>query len=233
MKRLCTICARGGSKGVKNKNIRVLAGKPLLAHSILQAKETNLFAGIAVSSDGDAILETADKWGATFLVKRPTGLAGDEVPKIPAIRHCVREIELRRGEIYDIIVDLDVSSPFRTAGDIRQAVKLLEEKGVSNLITGTPSRRSPYFNLVEVGNDGVARLSKHTPVPILRRQDAPLCYDMNASIYVWTRETLFKKDTVFNEDTLLYVMPEARSVDIDTEFDLEIAKLLAEKMGTG
>lgn len=213
--------------------MRLLAGKPLLAYSIGQAKETGLFEGIVVTSEQDRILEIARQWGATYFVKRPAELAGDEVPKIPVIRHCVREIESRTRESYEVIVDLDVSSPFRTSGDIEQAVKLFEEKSVSNLITGAPARRSPYFNLVEVGKDGVARLSKPSSAPVFRRQDAPRCYDMNASIYVWKREVLFEKDTLFNEDTLLYVMPGERSLDIDTELDLEFAQALAEKRGWG
>jgi len=110
--------------------------------------------------------------------------------------------------------------------DICGAVDLLERNHVSNVITATPARRSPYFNMVEIGNDGVVRLSKFLEEPIVRRQDSPKCFDMNASIYVWTRATLFECPTVFNTDTKLFVMPENRSIDIDSELDFEIVELI-------
>ena len=90
-----------------------------------------------------------------------------------------------------MIVDLDATSPLRLAEDIQGAVDLLEHNNVSNVITAAPARRSPYFNLVELADDGVVRLSKSLEKPIFRRQDSPQCFDMNASIYVWTRAALF------------------------------------------
>ncbi len=224
--RLCTICARGGSKGVPNKNLRPLLGKPLIAHSIEQAHASALFEAIAVSSDSPEILDAARRYGADYLIERPAELASDSAPKLPAIRHCVTMAERQSGHSFDTIVDLDATSPLREPQDIINTTALLEEKRVSNVITGAPARRSPYFNLVEVGQDGVARLSKPLPVAIVRRQEAPACYDMNASIYAWQREALFKGDSIFNADTLLHVMPEARSVDIDSELDFLIVEYL-------
>src|ERR1043166_6741605 len=101
MIRLCTTRARGGSKGIANKNIRPLHGKPLLAYSILQAKNSAIFQSIAVSSDSEAILETAREWGADFLIKRPEDLATDTAAKVPAIRHCVEETEKMSGTEFD------------------------------------------------------------------------------------------------------------------------------------
>ena len=113
--------------------------------------------------------------------------------------------------------------------DIKNAVRLLEKSGVSNVITGALARRSPYFNLVEVDESGVARLSKPLTAPITRRQDSPKCFDMNASIYVWQRKALFKNETIFLSDTALYEMPEERSVDIDNELDFEFVTFLMSK----
>lgn len=226
MKRVCTICARGGSKGVKGKNIRPLLGKPLIAYSIQQAKASGLFHVVAVDSDSEAILEVAREWGADYTIRRPDELATDRAAKIPAIRHCVVEAERMAGTVFDVVVDLDATSPLRHADDIVQCVKMLEERAVANVITGAPARRSPYFNLVEVDKNGVAVLSKRLPVPVVRRQDAPACFDMNASIYVWRRAALFASDSVFGDDTLLYVMPEERSVDIDSELDFMIVERL-------
>lgn len=226
MKRICTICARGGSKGVKGKNVRMLHGKPLIAHSIEQAKASGLFDAIAVSSDADIILGVAKEYGVDFLVKRPDELATDQAAKLPVIKHCVTEVERLRGCRFDTIVDMDATSPLRSVMDIAGAVALLEETGVSNVITGAPARRSPYFNLVEVDEHGVAGLSKRSKTAIVRRQDAPKCYDMNASIYVWSHAGLFDSDTIFNSDTKLYAMPEERSIDIDSELDFKFVDFI-------
>ena len=229
MKRICTICARGGSKGVKNKNIRELMGKPLIAHSLEQAKDCKLFKVISVSSDSREILDVARAYGADILIERPPELATDQAAKLPAIRHCVETTEQILEQKFDIVVDLDATSPLRLPEDIQAAVNLLENNRVGNVITGTPARRSPYFNLVELGQNGVVRLVKPQDKAIVRRQDAPPCFDMNASIYVWQRDVLFTYPTVFNEDTRLFVMPEARSVDIDSELDFTIVEHLIKK----
>lgn len=229
MSRICTICARGGSKGVKNKNIRDLAGKPLIAYTLEQAQASHLFDLIAVSSDSPDILEVARRYGADLLVERPAQLATDTAAKLPVIRHCVEQAEQVSVKRFDVVVDLDATSPLRLLEDIQDAVGLLESEKVSNVITAAPARRSPYFNLVELGEDGVVRLSKPMGKPITRRQDSPRCFDMNASIYVWQRAALFDYPTVFNADTRLLVMPEDRSTDIDNELDFEIVELLMKK----
>ena len=229
MSRICTICARGDSKGVKNKNIRDLAGKPLIAYTLEQARASGLFDLIAVSSDSPAILDMARDHGADLLVERPAKLATDTAAKLPAIRHCVEGAEQVNGERFDVVVDLDATSPLRLVADIQDAVAMLEREKISNVITAAPARRSPYFNLVELGGDGVVRLSKPPGKPIVRRQDSPRCFDMNASIYVWRRAALFDNPTVFNADTRLFVMPEERSTDIDNELDFEIVQFLMRK----
>ena len=226
MRRLCTICARGGSKGLPGKNLRELFGKPLLAHTIDQARQSGMFAALAVSSDDPAILHVADSLGVDTLVQRPAALATDTVSKLPAIQHCVEEAQRHLGETFTVFVDLDVTAPLRLPEDIVGALNLLEQSGVTNVITGTPARRSPYFNLVETDAHGVAKLSKQLVEPIVRRQDAPPAYDMNASIYAWRTETFLSRPAVFYADTLLYVMPAERSTDIDSEIDFELVKLL-------
>lgn len=226
MKRLCTICARGGSKGVKGKNLKVLLGKPLIAHSIDQARASGLFDLIAVSSDSDEILAVAQDCGADLLVKRPDELATDQAAKLPVIRHCVAEVERLTADSFETLVDLDATSPLRTPEDIRDAVELLERSGAGNVITAMPARRSPYFNLVELDQGGIVHLSKPPRNAIVRRQDAPKCYDMNASIYVWRRAALFGNESLFNPDTRLHVMPEERSIDIDSELDFRFVEFL-------
>ena len=222
----CTICARGGSKGVVGKNIRDLLGKPVLAWSIEQARETGLFDTIAFSSDSDALLDAALKAGADVAVKRPDEMATDTAPKLPAIRHCLEQAISRAGKTPDIFVDLDVTSPLRLASDIAGAVALLQSSGASNVITGAPARRSPYFNLVEERIDGSVGLSKAANPPVVRRQDAPRCFDMNASIYVWRVAPFLQQPAVFYPDTRLFEMPEERSIDIDSDLDFALVELL-------
>ena len=225
-RRICTICARGGSKGVPNKNLRTVAGKPLITHTLGHALDAGIFDVIAVSSDSQAILDVARAHGAHELVERPAELASDTAPKVPAIRHAVRTIEERHGVRFDVCCDLDATAPLRTAEDVRSAVELLERRGVKNVFSVVPARRSPYFNLVEVNPDGVARLSKTLERPVFRRQDAPACFDINGSVYVWHRDALDLADTVFLDDTAVYVMGHRSAFDIDHEVDLKIVELL-------
>jgi len=226
---ICTICARGGSKGVVGKNVRELLGKPLLAWTIEQARQTGLFEAIAFSSDSNLLLETALKSGADIAIKRPDEMASDAAPKLPAIRHCLEQAIARTGKTPDIFVDLDVTSPLRLPSDISGAVDLLQKSGARNVITGAPAHRSPYFNLVEARPDGSVGLSKQADPPIVRRQDAPRCFDMNASIYAWRVAAFLENPAVFYPDTQLFEMPQERSADIDSDLDFTLVELLLRK----
>lgn len=226
MTRICTICARGGSKGVPGKNIRPVAGKPLIAWTVEQARASGVFDLIAVSSDSAEIRAAAMAAGAGLAVDRPAEMATDTAGKVPAIVHALLAAEAHLGRQADVLVDLDATSPLRDVADITGAVALLEGTGATNVITGCPARRSPYFNLVERRDDGTAGLSKPLPQAVLRRQDAPACFDMNASIYVWRRGAFVENPKVFYPDTRLFEMPEDRSVDIDSPLDLLIVEHL-------
>jgi len=230
MRRICSICARGGSKGVLNKNLRMIMGKPLIAHTILQAKEAGCFDSIVVSSDSQEILDISKEWGVDYVVKRPNKMASDHSAKLPSIQHCIKTIEDLTTFKYDTIVDLDATSPLRNIDDIQQSITMLESSNTSyNLITAAPARRSPYFNLVELTREGFVQRSKNLEDPIYRRQDSPKCFDMNASIYIWKRDYFFENKTVLTDNTSLFVMPEERSIDIDSELDFEIVKFLMRK----
>ena len=232
MTRICTICARGGSKGVPGKNLAMIAGAPLIAHTIRHARESHLFAAIVVSSDSPEIRAAAARFGADLAVNRPDRLAGDHASKIDAIRHAVVVGEVELGISPRTVVDLDATSPLREPSDIAGAVALLETSGVRSVITGARARRSPYFNLVERRDDGTVAVSKTPSAAVVRRQDAPPSFDMNASIYVWTRDALVDEPAVFYPDTLLYEMPEERSLDIDSPLDFEIVSYLMNRRKT-
>lgn len=231
--RLCTICARGGSRGVPGKNLRPLMGLPLIAHSIRQARATGLFAHIAVSSDSEEILAVSATHGADMLIRRPDEMATDTSGKMPAIAHAVMQAEQRSGGRFDIIVDLSATAPLRLPQDIHASIGLLMETGAGNVITGTPSHCSPYFSLVEPDAQGRVRLSKPLPGKILRRQDSPPCYDMNGSIYVWRRDVLLADPQVFYDDTRIHVMPRERSLDIDEELDFQMVEYLMQRQRNG
>jgi CMP-N,N'-diacetyllegionaminic acid synthase len=231
MKILCTICARAGSKGVTNKNLRPINSKPLIVYSIEQALATKLFDQIVVSSDSAEIRNVALANGATHAVERPFELASDTAPKLPAIRHCVESAEKKFGK-FEVIVDLDATAPLRNPEDILGALELLKTTNSDNVITGTPAHRSPYFNLVETNEQGIVHLSKQPRAAVDRRQDSPECFDMNASIYVWRRHALFENETLFTKSTRLFVMPRERSIDIDSQADFDMVEWLMTKGNT-
>lgn len=208
------------------KNIRDLGGRPLIAHSVEQACASGLFDVVAVSSDDEAILTAGRAAGATMSVLRPAEHASDTAAKLPAICHCVDQVERETASRFDTIVDLQPTSPLRIANDIVGAVALLESGHCPNVITGSPAKCSPYFNLVEERVDGTVGLSKPTDPPLVRRQDAPKTFDMNGSVYVWQRDVLMSGVGLFLNGTRLYEMPEERSADIDTELDFQFVEFL-------
>jgi len=225
MNRVCTICARGGSKGVPGKNLRPLLGIPLISHSIRQAFETGLFSHVAVSSDDQEILDVARMEGAVA-VRRPADLAGDLSPKLPAILHAVNAVEDMSKLNFSTIVDLDATSPLRSIQDIVGAVNLLELHKLDSVFTATEARRSPYFNQVRRNRGKRWGVVIERGPEIFRRQDAPKVYDMNASVYVWKREEFVREPALFYQSTQMFEMPQERSLDVDSETDFRIVAFL-------
>jgi CMP-N-acetylneuraminic acid synthetase len=235
MRRVCTVLARAGSAGVPGKNIRLLGGVPLVAHSIRHARATGLFETLVVSSDDPEVRRIARDEDVDLVVDRPKALASATAGKVPAIVHAVEAAERELGRMFNIVVDLDVTSPLRVPEDVVAAVELLEsDPDAANVITAAPARRSPYFNLIEQDENGGVRLVRRLDPPIVRRQDAPACFDMNASVYVWKRAALSPDLPVVNDRTRLLVMPEERSHDVDSELDWSVvAHLYALKVQQG
>jgi CMP-N,N'-diacetyllegionaminic acid synthase len=223
---LCTICARGGSKGVKNKNIKELNGKPLIAYTIEQAKESGLFEHIVISTDSDDIANVAQECGAEVFFKRSAEMASDTAGKLDVIKDAFKRSEEYYSKTFDYLIDLDATAPLRSVEDIINSFKQFKKDNNENLITAMPSRRSPYFNLVEQDKNGKVYLSKKLDDAVVRRQDAPKSYDMNASIYIWKRDIILNENSIFLKKTGLYVMPEERSIDIDTELDYKFVEFL-------
>lgn len=222
---LITICARGGSKGVKNKNIRDLAGKPLIYYTIKQVKQWNRGKHIVVSTDSKEIAEIAKEYGAEIPFMRPQELANDTAGKVAAIRHALISCEEIFGETYETVMDLDVTSPVRTVQDLENAYKLFLEKLPKTLFSVVPAHRNPYFNMVEETEDGKVKLCKKGD--FARRQDAPTVYDMNASIYIYDRSYLLEgNESAISDNSIVYIMGEKSRTDIDCELDFKFIEFL-------
>lgn len=223
---LGTICARGGSKGIPGKNLRPLAGKPLIVHTIELAQKVPSLSRVIVSTDSGQIAQVAREAGAEVPFLRPHEMATDDAPKWPALRHALIEMERRTGQCYELVVDLDPTSPLRTVGDVEGCIRTLRESGADVVFSVCEARKNPYFNMVEVDGRGFARLSKPLAAGVHRRQDAPKVYEMNASIYVYRREVVLAEGGLFSGRAAVWGMPPERSVDIDREVDFRLVEFL-------
>lgn len=224
MKILGTICARGGSKGVKNKNIKELAGKPLISHTIEYFKKWGKADRIVCSTDSEKIAEIAKQYGADIPVMRPAELAADDTFKLYVLQHIVKFCERQDKTKYDIIVDLDPTAPLRKRIFLHAAFKKFIESDANNLYSVNIARKNPYFNMVEIDEKGYAHLCKKSNV--VRRQDAKPVYELNASIYIYNRDFLLKTNTLHSEKTIIYEMSEIASLDIDSELDFQFVEFL-------
>ena len=223
---LCTVCARGGSKGLPNKNLLKIGGKSLIGHTLTQAKLIENISCIIVSSDSKQILEEGKVHGADILLQRDDMLASDKAGKIDAIIDSLIYAENELNIDFDYIIDLDVTSPLRNISDIKNCLGFIKDRGFKNLITVTNAKKNPYFNQIQITNEGpqLVRSGQN----IKSRQSAPKIYDMNASIYVWAKDFLLNEKTLFSKDTIVYDMPEERSIDIDNLLDYKFVKYIME-----
>ena len=223
---IATICARGGSKALPGKNLRPLAGKPLIVHTIEHALACRVIDGVFVSTDDEQIAEVAQRAGAQVPYLRPAELATDEAPKLPAIGHLVAHLE-RSGMSVDTVVDLQPTSPLRRPEDIEAALALLDDADL--VVSVTEPSHNPYYTLAEADAQGRLQLSK--PAGFARRQDAPAVWGLNGSIYVWRRAALTKAiaEGFWSVRAKPYAMPRRRSVDIDDLEDFELAQWLLQR----
>ena len=186
MRVLCTICGRGGSKGVKNKNLIKIKGKPLIYYSIKQAIRSKLFDEIVVSTDNLTIQKTAKRYGAKSWFLRSKSLSNDTAPKIPVIRDTLIKSEKHFNKVFDYIIDLDISSPLRNVLDIKDAFKKFLNFKNANLFSVYESKKNPYFNMIEIKNNKINLLKKNTKI-FSSRQSSPKVFSLNASIYIWKK----------------------------------------------
>lgn len=230
MKTLITICARGGSKGIPGKNIKTIAGKPLMGYTVDCACKVQeaIGADIIVSTDSEQILAVAASLGLETPYRRPAELANDTCGKLDAIAHAWAWAEEHFGCRYDYVLDLDCTSPLRTVQDVLEGFKLLEaDPKALDIFSVSPAGRNPYFNMVEQKESGYFDLVKDGSA-FTSRQSAPKVYDMNASYYIYRRR--FFEEGRRDPNTplsLVYVMPH-RCFDLDEPADFDYLEYLLE-----
>ena len=223
------ICARGGSKGIPNKNIKLLGGKPLIVRAINQAKELKEINRVIVSTDSKEIANLAIDAGAEVPFMRPTELAKDNAPEWLVWRHALENIKKKDGNFPDILIVIPVTAPLRTVVDLKNCLIEYQKGNADIIITVTDSHRNPYFNMVKVDEEGVASLVITPEKNITRRQDTPDIYDVTTVAYVTTPKFILEKDNIFSGKVRHVHIPIERALDIDTPFDLKIAELLLSK----
>lgn len=228
MNLLITICARGGSKGIPGKNIKLINDRPLIAYTIeaaqVFAKKHN--ADIGFSTDSVEIREVASEYGLNTKYMRPAELATDTAGKVDVIKSLIDYQEETSNKEYDFILDLDITSPLRTQEDLEKAYEELTANSEAlNIFSVNPAARNPYFNMVEQDADGYVKLVKDG-VKIKSRQAAPKVYDMNASFYFF-RKHFFSEgyETSVTDKSLAYVMNHL-CFDLDEPNDFVIMDLM-------
>lgn len=225
---LGVIPARGGSKSVPRKNIRLLAGKPLIAYTIETAQKCEILNRTVVSTDDDEIAEIAKKYGGDVPFMRPKELALDVTPTLPVLQHAVSFIETNENVHVDVIVLLDPTSPTRRIEDIEECIQKLEQENADSVVTICEVDHNPYFVMMELDGDRLVPLIKSDKV-ITRRQDAPVVYRLNAAVYAIKRDVLMNMDKMITDNTLAVIMPHELSIHIDHEIDFEFAEYLMKK----
>lgn len=232
---LFTLCGRAGSKGVKGKNARDFLNIPLcwysLAGIVLYVKQnltTNDKYNIVLNTDSEDLIKLIEKVNVPVtILRRNESLAGDKVAKVAVIHDCLIRAEKQFDLVYDVVVDLDITSPLRKVNDIKNAIdKKMSRPEVDVVYSVTHSRRNPYFNMVKEEN---GFFCKALPSNYTTRQEAPVFYDMNASIYAYSPKALKEKDhpTFFNSNCDAILMQDTGILDIDSEEDYELMQVIA------
>lgn len=234
MKRvLITVCGRAGSKGFRNKNLKVFCGEPLVYYTLSAAgmfcsQRPDLGVDAALNTDSPELRElVAARYPEVVSIPRPEELCGDTVPKMAVFQQTLAEMERRTGVPYDYLIDLDITSPIRRAQDVAGAFAAAEAREDLDLVFSVAeARRNPYFNMVKVVGDHVEKVIES---PYTARQQAPAIYDLNASIYVFRRDFLANNHTgiLWDGKCGIYEMFDSGILDIDSEADYRLMEVIA------
>jgi N-acylneuraminate cytidylyltransferase len=220
------IFARGGSKGVPRKNIRLLAGKPLIAYAIQAAQSSELIDRIVVSTDDEEIAKVAHEWGAEVPFLRPAELARDDSPEWLAWQHAIRWLQQEGGTGINVFVSVPPTAPLRQPGDLDNCIRLFLQGDVELVYTVTAADHNPYFNMVVLDSEGYARLVIPREQATHRRQDAPTVYDSATVAYVANPGFVLEHRSMFEGRVKTVVVPRERAVDLDSEMDFRFAEFI-------
>jgi CMP-N-acetylneuraminic acid synthetase len=224
MKPICFIGARGGSKGVPKKNIRLLAGKPLIAHTIEASIKSKIYSHVIVSTENEEIAKIAKRYGAEVPFMRPKKLATGTIGMIDVLVHDINKLQ-SLGYESDIFVNRDCTLPFISTHDAKRAVRLLQKMKCDEVVAVYKQHLNPYFNMVECNQKGFLQFSKNKGKRPKRRQDAPLVYQLTG-LYVFNTKKFLKNPNAIMPKTLPYEIQSERGLMIDTEIEFRIAELV-------
>lgn len=225
MKRIAIIPARSGSKGLPDKNIKLLKGKPLMAYTVECALQSGMFDKVFVSTDSEKYAAIAEKYGADASFLRSDKNSSDTAGSWDVVREVLQHYD-SQGEVYDEIMLLQITSPLRTTADILNSIELFYEKGAFAVLSVVEMEHSPLWanTLPESGLMDDFFNEEYENIP---RQFLPKYYRQNGAIYLIKREEL-DKNNMFQKNCYAYIMPQERSIDIDTEMDFRLAELFME-----
>ena len=221
------IFARGGSKGLPNKNLLEINGESLLSRTIGHARDSEIFSKIIVSTDSKEIASKARSAGAQVPFMRPSELATDTSPEIHSWKHAINFI--RETGNLETFVALPVTCPLRTPQDIIGAVRYFQENQFDLVITGHEARKNPYFNLVEMNHRGFAEISKPNG-KYTRRQDAPKVFEVGMSAFVASADYIIRTDHILEGKIGVYEIRADRAIDIDTQIDFDFAEFMLQNI---
>lgn len=226
---LAVIPSRGGSKGLPGKNIRPLAGLPLIGHSIRLAKLCVDITKCIVSTDSEEIAAVARECGGEVPFLRPAELAEDDTPMWPVLRHALAEMESRESCRYGSVLLLSPTSPARLPEDVSKAIQLLEQDSRAlGVIAASRPQFNPRWVCVDIANDGYMRRSFPDGNAYVRRQDVPVVYRINGALYLWRRNHIADSDApcYFEMPHRMLEIPEDRAIDIDGPHDFRLLELM-------
>jgi len=224
MKPICIIPARAGSRSVPNKNIRLIAGKPLIYYTIKSALESKLFSHVIVSTEDKKTASIAKKYGAEVPFMRPRNLATDKTPQEQVLLHAVKKLN-SLGIDFEIFVYRDCTVPFIDSSDMNGAIELLKKSDCYSTCASIKAHPNPYFGMWEPNKEGFLKISKTTDKVISRRQDAPIVYIIDGLFVFWTKKFL-KTRKCLTSKMLPYEISREHSHMIDFPFDFKVAELL-------
>lgn len=228
MKNYAFIFARGGSKGLPGKNIKLLKGKPLIQYAIEIAQKSNLISKIFVSSDNKEILRMGEDLGA-IAITRPPELATDTSPEWDSWMHAIKWVEERHG-VFDNFISLPPTSPLRRLEDVDLAVRSRTEKHGDICIGISESKNNPYFNMVQIDNHNHLKLVNSSIGNIHRRQDQPEVFNITTVVYCASPIFIKNHKSIFDGKVVGIIIPKQYSIDIDDIFDFRFVEAIIDKI---